>query len=220
MTSEDELLEAIRLRAHSHRPDGIFIPVTIEEIDDAEHALGFPLPNILRRIYMEIGNELDLAMGHLIEIVPNPDIDEYYCLQQEYTDIKEAFYQYKFYINGQIQNGWPEKLLPLFDIGCNVQLCVDCGKEKYPIYFFDFATLNPDNLVFPSVISHVNDSLTDFLWNFDQEMYRRYSKTHLNDCEYIASRYEWTPKTPHIDNMTVNEGLWEGDDDLADPFAE
>ena len=117
-------------------------PVTEEELIQAETQLGFALPSLLRRIYLEVGNG-GFGPGYgllpLNEIPPNAvygmeslgaayqgmrafsqkDIDEYFVEEEE----KPAL--------------WPERVLILCDWGCTIYSCLDCFSSDHPIFRMD-----------------------------------------------------------------------------------
>jgi hypothetical protein len=143
----ERLKEIIRTSRHATgeptwRPQRSCSPVTEEELMQAETQLGFVLPSLLRRIYLEVGNG-GFGPGYgllpLDEIPPNAvygmeslvaayqgmrsfsqkDIDEYFAEEEE----KPAL--------------WPEGVLILCDWGCNIYSCLDCSSSDLPIFRMD-----------------------------------------------------------------------------------
>lgn len=94
-----------------------------EDLARAEAMLGFPLPSLLRRIYLEAGNGA-FGLSPLYESVHElrmPLIESYVGLRSE---------------SGGDENGerrWPEKLLILYDWGCNSYSCLDCAHPEHRV---------------------------------------------------------------------------------------
>ena len=93
-----------------------------EELARAEAMLGFPLPSLLRRIYLEVGDGAfglsPLYLESFNGLCDMPLIDSYVGLRSE---------------RGGDENGeriWPEKLLIIYDWGCNIYSCLDCAHPE------------------------------------------------------------------------------------------
>src|SRR5437764_14997110 len=91
------------------------------ELARAEALLGFPLPPLLRRIYLEVGegafglSPLFLDHSNGLEM---PLVDSYAGLRSESGG------------NEQREDQWPEKLLIIYDWGCNMYSCMDCAHPE------------------------------------------------------------------------------------------
>ena len=96
-----------------------------EELAQAEAMLGFPLPSLLRRIYLEVGNGAfglsPLSMESFNGLSEMALIDSYVGLRAE---------------QGSDENGermWPENLLIIYDWGCNIYSCLDCAHPAHRV---------------------------------------------------------------------------------------
>jgi hypothetical protein len=93
----------------------------VEELVRAETMLGFPLPRLLRRIYLEV-REGAFGLSPLFHDHSNglemPLVDSYVGLRSESGG------------NEQREDQWPEKLLIISDWGCNMYSCVDCAHPE------------------------------------------------------------------------------------------
>lgn len=92
--------------------------LTEEDLAQAEAILGFPLPSLLRRIYLEVGEGAfglsPLYRESLRGQCDMPLIDSYVGLRSENER------------NENREHVWPEKLLIIYDWGCNIYSCLDC----------------------------------------------------------------------------------------------
>jgi hypothetical protein len=96
-----------------------------EELARAEAMLGFPLPSLLRRIYLEVGDgAFGLSPLYLVSfngLCDMPLIESYVGLRAE---------------SGGEGNGeriWPENLLIIYDWGCNSYSCLDCAHPEHRV---------------------------------------------------------------------------------------
>src|SRR5690349_21284200 len=136
MMSIDQLIVAIRKRAmdEATRTDllvmGSLQPTVGEAlIRETETLLGFELPMLLRRIYLEIGNGgcgpgyglIGLRGGHV-------DSDGR-TLDEAYDHIKED-------VESHLGNSRRE-FLPLCEWGAGIWSCLDCGSNALPILTLD-----------------------------------------------------------------------------------
>ncbi len=104
----------------------------------AEARLGFPLPELLRSLYAEVGNGgfgpsfglVPLTVGSLGDDTPAEAEFELVCdyerLTRRYAD--------------DLRGGWPAGLVPAFYCGCAVFEFVDCGDPAGPVMWFDEGT--------------------------------------------------------------------------------
>jgi hypothetical protein len=99
-------------------------------IRDAERALGFAIPAILRRLYSEIGDG-GFGPGH-----------GFYGLvsgTEKFPD-ENVTYLYRLFRKGDPEDpefSWPHMLLPVLDWGCAIRSCVDCSIPSLPIVRHD-----------------------------------------------------------------------------------
>lgn len=107
-----------------------------EEVARGEAMLGFPLPLLLRRIYREVGNGAfglsPLYQESFNGLCDMPLIDSYVGLRSENRGGK----------NGE--GMWPEKLLIIYDWGCNIYSCLDCAHPEQRV-------LRNDNNIDPDI---------------------------------------------------------------------
>lgn len=104
---------------------------TAAEVDAAEVALGFALPVLLRRLYMEVGNG-GFGPKYGLEGVPTipevPGAPNIVVLYDMYCSGPPA--EYPLHV-------WPRGVVPLISGGCLYMECVDFLCPPYPVTLFD-----------------------------------------------------------------------------------
>jgi hypothetical protein len=120
--TDDDLLRALRDRRAeaAARIDMDTLPVpalfqvaTSAQLADAERQIGLRLPDLLKRVYAEVGNGGFGPGGGLIGV------------EGGYPDANGRLLPASY---GLLRaDGWPEKLLPLWDWGCASWSCVDAA---------------------------------------------------------------------------------------------
>ena len=96
----------------------------------AEKELGFALPPLLKRIYIEIGNG-GFGPGYgLYGLSANVGEDDY-------PEALEAIYAALRAEPPQGFSSWPEGLIPLCTWGCAIDSYVDCTDAKYAVSVFN-----------------------------------------------------------------------------------
>jgi hypothetical protein len=95
-----------------------------EELARAEALLGFPLPLLLRRVYLEVGDGA-FGLSPLYEERSNglemPLVDSYLELRSDQEGEAHG------------ERIWPENLLIMYDWGCNIYSCLDCAHPEYRV---------------------------------------------------------------------------------------
>jgi hypothetical protein len=139
------------LKAH------IYPCATLVAIEAAETAMGFRMPDLLRRLYLEIGNGgfgpgygLVGVEGGMETIIPPYD---YHTLPDIYFDIhgrpvKEALEMLgephdEASVQALLENAgeppddvvsWPDKMLPICNWGCWIISGIDCSEPQGPVW--------------------------------------------------------------------------------------
>jgi hypothetical protein len=108
-------------------------PVSQGELARAEEMLGFELPSLLRRIYLEVGNGgFDLAY-ELFPLSDEHSEGDFDAILQSYLSLRSATQED---INAYWKSGeekpslWPEKLLMVSDWGCSIYSYIDCASPE------------------------------------------------------------------------------------------
>ena len=129
-------------RVDPHRPSGLQIkklyPVASKRrVAEAEAALGFEIPSLLKRFYLEVSNGID-ANGWIIGVEGGCEGSSG-TLVREYHELKAA-YDYV----GELDD-WNPKLLPFCDWGCAICSCIDCSDPTFPISTWEDCELWPED---------------------------------------------------------------------------
>ena len=113
-------------------PHEIYDPVSESVVADVEQALGFPFPSLLRRLYTEVenggfgpgGGIFGLEIGPIGLEDAHRD-DNFLCLPELYFGFREGVIE--------DESNWPEKVLPVWTIGCAMYDGIDCGLPDFPV---------------------------------------------------------------------------------------
>lgn len=111
--------------------DADYPPVTLFEVEAAEQALGFRLPELLRQLYIQVANGgfgpeygvIGLENGYENDVTDETLVDTYFS----YLIVEDNATFWK----------WSKGLVPICHRGCNIQSCIDCTKPEAPIILFD-----------------------------------------------------------------------------------
>lgn len=120
------LIGDIRAYANAKTNPIPFPPASSDFIDAAERRLGFSLPPLLRRCYLEVGNG-GFGPGYGIIGVEGGCASDFGNLVETY----ELFAEYR---ESEGNCEWQRGLLPFCEWGCNMYSCVDCIDPQYAVY--------------------------------------------------------------------------------------
>jgi hypothetical protein len=141
----DALVSRIRARIAEGRPcdhPGIWLPpqppAAPAEVAAAEAQLGFRLPELFRRLYIDVGNG---GFGPVFGLLPltfaslgaDPPAEAEFELAGAYARLVGRY-------SGGGRCGWPAPLVPAFYCGCTVFEFVDCRDPAGPVVWFDEGT--------------------------------------------------------------------------------
>src|SRR5262245_3654603 len=133
----DDIVGRVRQRIESGSPDPMGSAArapapaaTRASIAADEQTLGFTLPPLLKRLYLEVGNGgwgpgyglLGLTGGAKDDLGTTAVQSYFSRRQQEAAD--HTWH-------------WPTGLLPLCHWGCAIYSCIDCAQPSFPMVVFD-----------------------------------------------------------------------------------
>jgi hypothetical protein len=108
-------------------------PATAKGLQLAERALGFRLPELVRAMYLQVGNGGFGPEYGIVGTRGGAKLDGY-ALESRYRDLLRLEKENAVWC-------WPAGLLPLANYGCGMWSCVDCAYQKLPMILWD-----PNNL--------------------------------------------------------------------------
>jgi hypothetical protein len=124
----DAMLPVEEFRRLGFTPRALFPAASKGDVAKAEADLGFPLPQLLKRIYMEISNGI---AGFSYDIIGLTGGYESHC-----GSLVDTYMVFKS--DGKSENKeWKTGLLPYCHWGCNIFSCVDCTDSANPIFTYE-----------------------------------------------------------------------------------
>jgi hypothetical protein len=115
------------------RPAKPVPPVAAKDLQVVESAIGFRLPELIRAVYLKVGNGGFGPEYGIVGIKGGFKLDN--CTL-------ESCYQGMLRLEKESPAWrWPQRLLPLANYGCGMWSCVDCEYKKLPMILWD-----PNNL--------------------------------------------------------------------------
>lgn len=173
MPSLDEIIE--RIKTHIADPEAetdveleLYPPTTLDRVEAAEKELGFALPPLLKRLYIEVGNggfgpEYGLAgIDGCGTNKASRDIVTLYR-QQEGEEWKQRFPQ------------WPDKMLKIGCLGCGMYAAIDCSTPDYNLFLFEpnayglkMTDLEKGDLRFANCLFPYRSSFNEWLYAWAQ----------------------------------------------------
>jgi hypothetical protein len=118
---------------HPRKP---MLPVAAKALKAAEQAIGLKLPELLRAIYLKVGNGGFGPEYGFVGIKGGAKLDGYTL---------ETCYQKMLKLEKENSVWrWPQQLLPVANYGCGMWSCVDCAYQKLPMVLWDPNNLDAD----------------------------------------------------------------------------
>jgi len=115
-----------------------FPPATRRQIEEAELGLGFPIPEILKVIYLSVGNGgFGPGRGGNIIGLKGGYKGSAGDIVAEYDDFKKAA--------AYLGLKWRDGLLPFCEWGCNIFSCVDCTDSLNSIFLSEECDVRPED---------------------------------------------------------------------------
>lgn len=157
--NDDAIITAIRERVASQVPP----PATPEDVAGAEATLGFALPPLLKRLYLEVGNGGFGPGFGILGLPPDGWTDDkrfnLICLWQTNRDLPDDWPAGRWH--------WPETLLPIAYHGDVAYACLDLSRPGCPVLEYDPSNLDWDEDDYPldeeECFEPVADSLAQWL---------------------------------------------------------
>jgi hypothetical protein len=125
-------------------------PATADQVADAEAAIGAPLPELLRRLYLEVANG-GFGPGYgLLGVGPGGWTDDHrHDLVEMQASMRAPIDEPGEPDDGDARWTWPATLLPVAHLGCGVYACVDASQPGAPVLEYDPSDLDWDDDGYP-----------------------------------------------------------------------
>jgi hypothetical protein len=115
-----------------------FPPATHEQVDEAESGLGFQIPEIVKSVYLLVGNGgFGPGRGGRIVGLKGGYASGPGNLVEHYYDFRKAGLLFGL--------EWREGLLPFCAWGCNLFSCVDCNDSRHHVYMSEECKARPQD---------------------------------------------------------------------------
>ncbi|MGV9273826.1 DUF4240 domain-containing protein [Streptomyces griseosporeus] len=137
--SDDDLIAAIRQRVAGR---GLPPPASAADIAEFEHRVGHPMPALLRRLYLEVGNG-GFGIWSCLSLTT---VDAWFG---DFEDLAEAYRIFSLPADDPWDESVPKGVVPLMDRGCCMWTMVDFRTPEGRIWDWDAndcCTLTPTTL--------------------------------------------------------------------------
>ncbi|MEV0626768.1 SMI1/KNR4 family protein [Nonomuraea wenchangensis] len=165
--TEDEIFEAIRSDAG---PD--VLPVASSEaVAEAEEAIGYPLPSLLRRLYLEVGNGGFGPRGGIIGVRGYD-----FWSSDIFADITESAVGFHTGSYGRRAG-----MIQLLDWGCAIASLLDCRDPEGAMWGWDPNLCCLDHALFPQDITFASWLAESIGRDFAEPFYDGYFEVSPQD---------------------------------------
>lgn len=143
--TDDEIVKAVRARLSDAGPISPQ-PASMEQVEQAEKKIGYPLPLLLRRLYLEVANGGFGPRGRILGVVPSP--------QSGNSEIISDIYY------GEEPNDPLHGLVQIYDWGCAICSLVDVTDPTGPMWAIDNGLFFSENMTLRDwIISYLDGTL-------------------------------------------------------------
>jgi hypothetical protein len=138
-----DIVAAVRERLRSKTTDmdelarpRLLRPGDPRDFADDERTLGFAVPELLKRLYAEIGNG-GFGPGYGLIGLRNGFRSTGQTASEIYAALRSGDAK-------ELGWSWPWALLPICDWGCAIMSCIDCSESTFRMRIFDPNAREPD----------------------------------------------------------------------------
>nr|WP_157554273.1 SMI1/KNR4 family protein [Herbidospora sakaeratensis] len=165
--TEDEIFEAIR-----SNPGRDVLPVASSEaVAEAEEAIGYPLPSLLRRLYLEVGNGGFGPRGGIIGVRGYD-----FWKSDSFPDITDSALGFRAESDGRCAG-----MIQLLEWGCGLASLLDCRDPKGALWGWDPNRCCLDHALFPQDITFAAWLAESIGRDFAEPFYDGYSEVSDQD---------------------------------------
>lgn len=105
-------------------------PLRKDKIAIVEDMLGYPLPELLKRMYCEVANGGYGEAYGLIGLIGGARDDSN-------SDVRQLLKRFQKIDKEDPKWKWPDGMLPAISCGCAMYLCIDCRDDKGKVILFE-----------------------------------------------------------------------------------
>ncbi len=127
------------LRAGLLEPLPPLVPATQDAVTEAEEVIGWPLPSLLRRLYLEIGNGGFGPHNGILGVRGGAS-----NANDNFRDIIETHRAFSSHPDDPLSA--PPWLVWIFDWGCTIWSMVDCRDASGPMWFNEEGEMQPEGI--------------------------------------------------------------------------
>jgi SMI1-KNR4 cell-wall len=136
----DAMLLAEDFLKLGYTPRALFPVASKRDVEKAEVELGFALPPLFRRLFLEVSNGI---AGFAYDIMGTQGG----CASDSGT-LVEAYLSFR--TDEEYQTGpWKVGMLPFCNWGCAIYSCVDCADASYPVFTYEDSGVWPERYSLP-----------------------------------------------------------------------
>lgn len=118
-------------------------PADPADIDLVEEELGFGLPNLLKKLYVDLGNG-GFGPGYGVIGLSGGHTDRGHDLVSLYKELREDD-------SGDPTYQWPAGVVPICHHGCGLYSCVHCLEDNMPVYWWTCDEFSDDGESVPKI---------------------------------------------------------------------
>lgn len=128
------MLSVDDFRKLGYTPRALFPVASKLDVVKAEGELGFALPAVLTRLFMEVSNGI---AGFAYDLIGLPG-----GCASDSGDLLDTYDEFR--THGESKGGpWKHGLLPFCNWGCAIYSCVDCTDSSFPVFTHEDSNIWP-----------------------------------------------------------------------------
>jgi hypothetical protein len=134
------MLSAEDFRKLGYTPRALFPVASRRDVLKAEADLGFALPPLITRLFLEVGNGI-AGFAYDVMGLQGGCASDSGTLVEAYLSLRAGV---------EYQTGpWKVGMLPFCNWGCAIYSCVDCADASYPVFTYEDAGVWPEGYSLP-----------------------------------------------------------------------
>ena len=136
----DAMLSAEDFRKLGYTPRTLFPVAPKRDILKAEAELGFALPPLITKLFLEVSNGI-AGFGYDLMGLQGGCASDSGTLVETYLSLRAG--------EGYETGPWKVGMLPFCNWGCAIYSCVDCSDASYPVFTYEDSGVWPERYPLP-----------------------------------------------------------------------